>query len=672
LAGRRPVSSPQGPAVCLNPLACSEEIVTAAMPTRVRRSGVDKPPPDWDLVYKRNYIERLKRDRPPLNVRDELPALIARGYEDIPEEDIVRLYWWALAHDKPKIGTFMVRVKVAGGLVSTAQLHALAHIAREYGRDEAELTTRQGIQLHWVELAKLPDALAAIEAAGLTTNGGEGDTVRNITGCPVAGLTADELFDVTEVIREVADHFYGNLEFSNLPRKHKYTISACTSQCNAPEISDVALIAVEQNGEPGFALRIGGGMTNTPRISRDMGVFIPVAQTTEVLEAITNTWQRDLKYRISRAKARIKFMMDDYGPELMRTKIEATLGRRLADGVLPEAKSDTDHLGVHPQRQEGLVYVGVPVPSGRITGTKLEALANLAESYGGDARFTRQQNFILANVPVAQLEHVKAVLAELGFPVERGRAFGRSVACTSHRFCNYSVAETKGKLEEMLDELTEHYGAEQIGDLAVHMDGCPHACAQHWIGEIGLQGTTTRVAGSDERVEAYDLTVGGGLGTRTAIGRRLLRRVPTTEINGVMDRFVGAWLAERNETGDPDFTMGDFCNTHTDEQLIAIANNAEVADAATDTSVAVRVPGPLLELVNGEDRLDVHAQTVGQALAAVAERYPAFGTTVLPDGKVADAFLVAIGDDDIRGLDGLQTPVQPGVDIIIVMAMSGG
>ncbi|HVX47109.1 MAG TPA: hypothetical protein VHC49_24680 [Mycobacteriales bacterium] len=650
--------------------------MTSTLPGRTERrrrlSRAEKPPPDWDLVYKRNYIERLKRDRPPLNVRDELPALIERGYEDIPEEDIVRLYWWALAHDKPKIGTFMVRVKVAGGLVSPEQVRALAAIAREYGRDEAELTTRQGIQLHWVQMAKLPEVLAAIEEAGLTTNGGEGDTVRNITGCPVVGLTADEPFDVTPVIHEVADHFYGNDEYSNLPRKHKYTISACTAQCNAPEISDVALVAVEQDGRAGFTLRIGGGMTNTPRISRDVGVFIPREQTVEVLEAVTNAWQRDLRYRISRAKARIKFMMDDYGPEGMRAKIEEQLGRPLEDGTAPEATVDADHLGIHPQRQDGLVYIGVSVPAGRITGTKLEALADLIDSYGGDLRFTRQQNFILGNVPVDRVEDVKAVLDGMGYGIDRGRAYGRSVACTSHQFCNYSVAETKGKLTEILDELTGHYGADPIGDLAIHMDGCPHACAQHWIGEIGLQGTTTRLEGSDERVEAYDLTVGGGLGTRTAIGRRLLRRVPTGEINQVMDRLVGAWLSERNAGADMSFTLGDFCNAHTDDELIAIANDTETAEATVDTSVTVRLPGPLLSLVQGEDRIDVQATTVEEALTAVATRFPAFAAKVMPDGQVPAAFLITIGDDDIRTLDGLATVVQPGQEIIVVMAMSGG
>ncbi|MBB2893148.1 ferredoxin-nitrite reductase [Flexivirga oryzae] len=642
------------------------------MTARPRRSRADRPAPDWDLVYKRNYIERLKRDRPPMNVREELPELIARGYEDIPEEDIVRLYWWALAHDKPKIGTFMVRIKVAGGLVNAAQVRALAQISNDYGRGEAELTTRQGIQLHWVELAKLPEVMERIEAAGLTTNGGEGDTVRNITGCPVTGLAEGEAFDVTPVIREVADHFYGNPEFSNLPRKHKYTISACESQCNAPEISDVALIAVRKDGREGFTLRIGGGMTNTPRISRDVGVFIPREETVEVLEAVTNAWQRDLRYRISRAKARIKFMMDDYGPEGMRQRIEAALGRPLEDGVAPEPTADTDHLGVHPQAQPGLLYAGVPVSSGRISGAQLEAIADLVESYGGDVRFTRQQNFLLGNIPESRIDDVRNTLRDIGFDLDRGRAFGRSIACTSHRFCNYSVAETKGKLEEILDELTDSYGAGPIGDLAIHVDGCPHACAQHWVGEIGLQGTTTRVDGSDERIEAYDLTVGGGLGSRSAIGRRLMRRVPTHEINGVMDRLVGAWLKERADKGDFNFTLGDFCNGHTDDELIAVAQGIDVANASPDTSVGVRVPGPLLPLVDGEDRIEVQAPTVGEALAIVAKRFPGFKETVMPEGTVDKAFLIAIGDEDVRNLDGMNTAVQPGADIVVITALSGG
>ena len=647
--------------------------MTTTPSTRVRRPRSERPAPDWDLVYRRNFIERLKRDRPPLNVRDELPELIERGYEDIPEEDVVRLYWWGLAHDKPKIGTFMVRVKVAGGLVNATQLRALANIAQEYGRNEAELTTRQGIQLHWVKMERLDSVMKDLEAVGLTTSGAEGDTVRNITGCPVAGLIPEEPFDVTPVLKEVANHFYGNLDYSNLPRKHKYTISGCPSQCNAPEISDVALIATVKDGRPGFGLRVGGGMANTPRISRDVGVFIPVEETVASLAAVTDAWAKDLRYRISRARARIKFMMDDEGPEGMRTKIEEQLGHPFEDGFAAEPTEDADHIGVHPQKQAGLVYVGVPVPSGRVTGTMLGKLAAFIEEYDGDIRFTRQQNFILANVPEDRVSDVAGLLDELGLSLDRGRAFARSLACTSHRFCNYSVAETKGKLEEILDALTTRFGSDQIGDLAIHMDGCPHACAQHWVGEIGLQGTTTRIDGSDERVEAYDLTVGGGLGTRTAIGRRLLRRVPTGDIVEVLANLVGAWITERSAQDQVSWTFGDFCSAHQDDELIAIGLGTVAADTDDGaSSVVVRIPGPLLEFVGGADEISLDAATVGEALHQIAREHPQFGATVFEDGAVNGAFLVAVGDDDIRGLDGLATPVAGGAEITLVMAMSGG
>ena len=311
------------------------ETTTAAPQRRTRINRADRPAPDWDQVYRRNFLERLKRDRPPGQVRAELPDLIAAGYEAVAEEDMVRLHWWGLAHDKPKIGTFMVRIKVTGGQLSTEQLRGLGRIARTYARDGVELTTRQGAQLHWVPMAQLPEVVAAVEAIGLSTQGAEGDTVRNITSCPVAGLSAHELFDVSDVLREVAAAFGGDPASSNLPRKHKYSISACPAQCNAPEISDVALVGVIREGRRGFAVRVGGGMANTPRIARDLGVFVPIEDTVAVLRAITDAWQSDLRYRMSRARARIKFMIDDIGAESFRERGEQQLVRRLADGVAP-------------------------------------------------------------------------------------------------------------------------------------------------------------------------------------------------------------------------------------------------------------------------------------------------------------------------------------------------
>lgn len=527
--------------------------------------------PTWELVYKRNSIERMKREKFPLDIRDELPELIAMGYEAVPEEDIVRLHWWGITHDKPKIGTFMVRLKVPGGLITAAQLRGVGRIAEEWGRDYTELTTRQGIQLHWVRLDQLPEVLAAIESHGLTTVGCEGDTVRNITGCPVAGLAADELFDVEPVIREAARFFYGNRDYSNLPRKHKYTISACPYQCNAPEIHDVALIGVLKDDREGFAVRVGGGLSSTPRLSRDLGVFVPIDDALLVLRAITDAWQTNPRYRISRAKARIKFMVDDYGADGVRGMVEERLSRRLEDFTAPPPAGEADHLGIHAQKQPGLFYVGFAVPMGWVKGGQLRRLADAVEEANADVRFSRLQNFIVGNVAEDRLERLIDDVRALGFPLERNPVFGRSIACTSHQFCNYSVAETKGKLDEILRELDRHFGAD-VHRLKVFMDGCPHACAHHWVGDIGLQGTTARTE-SGAKIEAYDVTLRGGLGARPAIGKPVLRRVPEQEITPAVVRLVGAWLDQRRSRNAQDeaYSFRDFCDARTDDELRSIA-----------------------------------------------------------------------------------------------------
>ncbi len=232
--------------------------------TRTAGRARTRPPADWELVLKRNPVERLKREKAPLGIRDELPALIAAGYENVAEEDVVRLQWWGLYHDKPKIGTFMLRVKVPAGQLSPTALRAIGEVSNLYGRGDGELSTRQNIQLHWLELAKLPDVFAHLERFGVTTAGGCGDTVRNITGCPVQGIAAGELFDASPTVAAAADLFYGNPDWANLPRKHKYSISACADRCNAPEINCVSLIGTIDAGREGFAVLVGGGLSSVP------------------------------------------------------------------------------------------------------------------------------------------------------------------------------------------------------------------------------------------------------------------------------------------------------------------------------------------------------------------------------------------------------------------------
>jgi sulfite reductase beta subunit-like hemoprotein len=535
-----------------------------AVQTRSNRSP--KPEATWDLVLKRNPVERLKQEKAPLGIRDELPALIAAGYESVPEEDMVRLQWWGLYHDKPKVGTFMLRVKLPSGHLTPSKLRAIGEVSNEFGRGDGELATRQNIQLHWLELARLPDVFAHLDAAGITTAGGCGDTVRNITGCPVQGLDPGELFDCSAVVEEAATFFYGNPDFCNLPRKHKYTIAACADRCNAPEINCVALVGVVHDGGEGFAVRVGGGLSSVPRISRDLGVFVPKDEAVEVLAAITGAWADDLRYRVSRVKARLKFMIDDIGPDGMRERVEARLGRALEDFTLPPVEGPpSDHLGVRDQKQPGLVYVGVPVHLGLTSGDQMIAVADLAERVGGDVRVTRLQNFVVANVPEAQADEVVSELASIGFPLDVNHVRGRSIACTGEPHCNFSVTETKTRLGRLIEHLEGRFGS-RIAELRLHLDGCPHSCAQHWVADLGFQGTTARDAEGARR-QAYDVFLRGGLGPDAAIARPLFRRVPTEALDEAVTGLVGGWLEGRHQ-GE---TFAAFSTRLSDEELGALA-----------------------------------------------------------------------------------------------------
>jgi len=526
----------------------------------------DRPEADWDLVFKRNPVERIKRDKAPLGIRDELPALIAAGYEAVPEEDIVRLQWWGLYHDKPKIGTFMLRVKLPAGFVEPEKLRAIGEVSNRFGRGVGELATRQNVQLHHLSLESLPDVFAHLDAAGITTAGGCGDTVRNITGSPVQGIDPLELFDCTETIQQAADFFYGNPDFSNLPRKHKYSIAATPDRDNAPEINCIALVGAIHEGQEGFGVLVGGGLSSVPRIARDMGVFIPKEDANEILGAITSVWSEDLKYRVSRVKARLKFMVDDIGPEGIRERVEARLGRKLEDYKLPAITVEpSHHLGVHEQKQEGLSYIGVPVHLGLISGDQMIAIADLADRYGGDIRLTRQQNFIVTGIPNESLDDAAAELARIGFPLDINPVRGNSIACTGEPHCNFSVAETKTRLGALIDRLDERFGM-QIADLRLHLDGCPHACAQHWVGDLGFQGTTSRDEGGVKR-QAYDIFVRGSLGPEPAIGRSLFRRVPTEELDTAVEGLIAGWLDRRA----PEESFLSFTRRASDEELGQLA-----------------------------------------------------------------------------------------------------
>ncbi|HET9210798.1 MAG TPA: nitrite/sulfite reductase [Thermoanaerobaculia bacterium] len=534
-------------------------------------------PITWELIRKRNFVERLKHEKGGLDVIHDLPAMIEAGYEAVPEEDFVRMQWYGLYHDKPKVGHFMLRVKLPGGVVTPAKLRIIGELSQRFGRGYGELTTRQNIQMHWIELAQLPEVLRLLDEGGMTTTGACGDNVRAITGCPVAGIDREEPFEVQGLIDEATRFFIENREYSDLPRKHKITISACPHQCNAPEIHCIALIGAPRDGRPGFGVKVGGGLSTWPRLSDDLGVWIPAEEALTTLQAIVDVWRLDLKYRMSRAKARLKFMVNDLGPGAFRARVEERLGRRLEDGAVPPAPlEEKDHTGIHPQKQEGLYYAGVPVYLGLMNGDTMIRLADLVESWGGELRITRRQNFILANIPEARLDEAVREVEALGFPLEGMGLRGASIACTGDPFCNYTVAETKSRLQGIVEHLEATFG-ETVSGLRLNLDGCPHACAHHWIGDVGLQGTTLRERGpAGERIQGYDIFLRGGLGRDAAIGRPVLKRVPGTEVHLVIERLFRAYLDGRQE-GE---RIQQFFTRHSDDELTVLGTGQEAAAEA--------------------------------------------------------------------------------------------
>src|SRR5438874_2052497 len=509
--------------------------------------------PDWDLVLKRNNVERLKRDKFPLEIVNEIDELGQRNYLDISEEDMVRFQWYGLYQDKPKVGYFMLRIKAPSGIMTAAQYRAIGELSVKFGRDYTELSTRQNVQLHWLQINQFREVFAAMDAVGLTSLGGCGDSVRNITGCPLAGLDADEIFDCRPQLDEVVQYFL-----------------------TEREINCIVFIGTQQDGRNGFSLRVGGGLSSTPRIARDLNVFVPQADALAVSKAILDVWRTDLRYRLSRAKARLKFLVDDYGPDGVREAVEKQLGRKLEPlQTVPRPAGVTDHLGPRPQKQAGLFYIGFPVFLGKVTGEQTIQIADLAAELGGDIRLARQQNFLITNVPEGRVDEVIRRVAEIGFPLDVNGIRGGSIGCTGNPLCNYAVAETKTKLEEIVLRLEDRFGRAVEG-LKIGVDGCPHSCAHHWVTDIGLQGTTARgdEAGHD-KLEAYEIYLRGGLGEHAEIGRPVLRRVPTEEAPAYVERLVAAYLEQRQDAE----SFQAFARRKTDEELINIGTGQSLAAA---------------------------------------------------------------------------------------------
>ncbi len=541
-----------------------------------------RPAPPWETILKRNSVERLKHELFPTELASQWERVAGTSYEKLPEEDIVRLQWFGLYHDKPKVGSFMMRIKIPSGILSPEALSTIGEIAEHYGHDEGELTTRQNIQLHYITLDRFPEILDRLKRAGVTTMGGCGDVVRNITGCPVAGIDRAELFDATGVIAEAAAFFYGNREYSDLPRKHKITIAACPAQCNAPELNCVALVGTRRDGRDGFAVRVGGGLSSTPRLSRDLGVFVTRERALATMRAILDVWRLTTEYRISRVKARLKFMVDDYGSAGFRQLVEEHLGYAMEDlPELPPPEHKGEHMGVHEQKPPGRCYAGFPVRLGLMSGRQMRELAAIAADIGGDIRLTRWQNFILTGIPTKRVAETAEQVGAIGFPLDANRLYASSIGCIGDTHCNYSVVSTKPRLGAIIERLERQFG-DQVGELKLNLDGCPHACGQHWTGDIGLQGTTARGT-RGEPLEAFDIILRGGLGRDAAIGKPLLRRVPSAQVEDYVARLLAGYLEDRM----PGESFARFCVRTPDNELISLAQGNRDAAAGAATGKAI-------------------------------------------------------------------------------------
>ena len=524
----------------------------------------------WALGYREplNKNEENKRNDDGLNVRQRIIDVYSKyGFDSIDPADLRgRFRWYGLyTQRRPGIDGgktavlepeelddryFMLRIRIDGGQLSHDQLRVIAYISRRYARGTADVTDRQNIQLHWVEIENVPDIWDALESVGLSTTEACGDTPRVILGCPLAGLDADEIIDGTPQIAAIGERYIGDSAFSNLPRKFKSSISGCAAQCAIHEINDVAFVGVvNQNAEQGYDLWVGGGLSTNPMIGKRLGTFVRPDQVAEVWAGVAGLF-RDYGYRRLRHRARIKFLVADWGPERFREVLEKEyLGYALPDGPAPAAPAHgiRDHVGVHPQR-DGNYYVGFAPTVGRVSADLLDVIAGLAAKYGsGRVRTTTQQKMVILDVPPERTDELVRELGAAGLPA-RPSAFRRhTMACTGIEFCKLAIVETKARAADLISEL-ERRLPDFDAPVTINVNGCPNSCARIQTADIGLKGSL--VTGPDGRqVEGFQVHLGGSLnggdGTGSGFGRKLRGLKTTAEelpdyVERVLRRFDAA------------------------------------------------------------------------------------------------------------------------------------
>jgi sulfite reductase beta subunit-like hemoprotein len=524
-----------------------------------------------------NKVEDLKKAKDGLDVWSDLLRYAETGYESITPDDMIRLRWYGIYEQQPKDGHFMMRVKIPGGDIRADQWRTLALIARDHGGGIGDITTRQNIQFHWLTTAELPVVIEKMNAVGLTTVGACGDITRNITGCPVAGIDPDEIYDCRDLVLKIGAYFHANKEFSDLPRKYKMAIGGCPHHCHQPQINDVGVTAVRTGpgGEVGFHVLVGGGLSTQPHLAQRLNLLATAEQLPEIVRGITEIY-RDEGYRVRRNHARLKFLVADIGAEAFRAKLIERIGFTPAP-ALPTIESPTyrDHVGIHRQKQPGLHYVGTAVLTGRLTAEQMLAAADIADRFcGGVLRTTNQQNLIFPNIAEDDLALAVQQMEAAGFQAGASSFRRSGVACTGTEFCNLAITETKGRLRTIVEHLEQTVTLPD--DFRINLNGCPNSCGQHHIGDVGLQGCLARWG--EQKVEAYDICLGGRLGADAKFTRAISRKVPAHLVHLALENLLKAFTSTRGA----EEAFSGWVDRHTDEELGSILGVQHLAEADPD------------------------------------------------------------------------------------------
>ncbi len=536
---------------------------------RLGRSGRTRPKKgegQWALGYAEplNKNERSKKDDNPLNVRARILDIYSRrGFSSIDPADLRGRFRWMglytqrapgfdggktalLAEDELDDEFFMLRVRSDGELLDAARLRALGSISTDFARGSADITDRQNIQYHWIEIESVPEIWARLDSVGMTSLEACGDSPRPFLGSPVAGVAADEIIDATPALAEIKRRYIGNPEYANLPRKFKTSVSGHPSLDCVPSVNDVSFVGVihPEHG-PGFDLWVGGGLSTNPMLAQKLGVWISLEDVADAWEGVVSIF-RDYGYRRLRSRARLKFLVADWGVARFREVLETEyLHRRLIDNPSPVGNGEAgDHVGVH-QQKDGDFYLGVAPVAGRIDGATLSGVGDLVEKYGAaGARLTAQQKLVVLGVAPAAVEPMISELAAINLEARPSNWRRSTMACTGIEFCKLAIVDTKQRAIDLVAELERRFPDLDTA-ISVNVNGCPNACARTQVADIGLKGMLVMDDAGDQ-VEGFQVHLGGALGLSDAFGKKLrAHKVTSLGLDDYVTVVVGNYLADR-------------------------------------------------------------------------------------------------------------------------------